>query len=50
MCSYNKINGDWACENSYLLSDFLKKSVGFKGFVLSDWGGTHIQPRIIKGT
>src|ERR1022692_628344 len=41
MCSYNKINGDWACENSYLLSDFLKKSVGFKGFVLSDWGGTH---------
>jgi beta-glucosidase len=41
MCSYNKINGDWACENSYLLNDFLKKSVGFQGFVLSDWGGTH---------
>lgn len=41
MCSYNKVNGDWACENSYLLNDFLKKSIGFKGFVLSDWGGTH---------
>jgi beta-glucosidase len=41
MCSYNKINGDWACENNYIMNDFLKKSVGFKGFVLSDWGGTH---------
>jgi beta-glucosidase len=41
MCSYNKINGDWACENDYLLNQVLKKSIGFKGFVLSDWGGTH---------
>jgi len=41
MCSYNKVNGDWACENSYLLTDVLKKAFGFKGFVLSDWGGTH---------
>ena len=41
MCSYNKVNGDWACENSYLLTDVLKKAWGFKGFVLSDWGGTH---------
>jgi beta-glucosidase len=41
MCSYNKVNGDWACENSYLMNEFLKKGVGFKGFVVSDWGGTH---------
>lgn len=41
MCSYNKFNGDWACENSYLLTDVLKKAWGFKGFVMSDWGGTH---------
>ena len=41
MCSYNRINGDYACENSYLLTDVLKKDWGFKGFVLSDWGGTH---------
>jgi beta-glucosidase len=41
MCSYNKFNGDWACENSYLLTDVLKKAWGFKGFVVSDWGGTH---------
>ena len=41
MCSYNKVNGDWACENDYLLNQLLKKTWGFKGFVLSDWGGTH---------
>ncbi len=41
MCSYNAVNGDFACENRYLLTDVLKKDWGFKGFVLSDWGGTH---------
>jgi beta-glucosidase len=41
MCSYNRVNGDYACENSYLLTDVLKKAFNFKGFVLSDWGGTH---------
>jgi beta-glucosidase len=41
MCSYNRVNGDFACENSYLLTDVLKKAFNFKGFVLSDWGGTH---------
>ena len=41
MCSYNKVNGDWACENKYLLDDVLKKAFAHKGFVLSDWGATH---------
>ena len=41
MCAYNRVNGDFACENKYLLSDLLKKDWNFKGFVLSDWGGTH---------
>ena len=41
MCSYNRVNGDFACENSYLLTDVLKTAFQFKGFVLSDWGGTH---------
>ena len=41
MCSYNRVNGDFACENEYTLTDVLKKDWGFKGFVLSDWGGTH---------
>ena len=41
MCSYNRIDGDYACENSYLLHDVLKNEWGFKGFVISDWGATH---------
>ena len=41
MCSYNKLNGDYACENDYLLNQVLKKEWGFQGWVLSDWGGTH---------
>jgi len=41
MCSYNLVNGHYACENDYLLNQVLKKDFAFKGFVLSDWGGTH---------
>jgi len=41
MCSYNAVNGDFGCENKYLLTEVLKKDWGFKGFVISDWGGTH---------
>jgi beta-glucosidase len=41
MCAYNRINGPYACENSYLLNDVLKRDWGFKGFVMSDWGATH---------
>ena len=39
MCSYNRINGTYACENPYTLG-VLKKDFGFQGFVVSDWGGT----------
>jgi beta-glucosidase len=41
MCSYNRINGDFGCENSFTLRNVLEKEWGFKGFVISDWGGTH---------
>jgi beta-glucosidase len=41
MCSYNRVNGDYACENKYLLTDVLKKDWNFKGFVISDWAATH---------
>jgi beta-glucosidase len=41
MCSYNGVNGSYACENKYLLTDVLKDDWGFKGFVVSDWGGAH---------
>jgi beta-glucosidase len=41
MCSYNRVNGDFSCDNNYLLNEVLKKDFKFPGFVLSDWGGTH---------
>ncbi len=40
MCSYNRVNGTYSCQNQYLLNDVLKKDFGFKGFVVSDWGAT----------
>jgi beta-glucosidase len=41
MCSYNRVNGVYACENPWLLTQVLKSDWGFKGYVMSDWGGTH---------
>ncbi len=41
MCSYNLVNGAWACENDYLLANTLKQQWAFKGFVMSDWGAVH---------
>src|SRR5438270_2792761 len=41
MSSYNRVNGDYACENKLLLTDILKYDWKLKGFVMSDWGGTH---------
>ncbi|MBN2222599.1 MAG: glycoside hydrolase family 3 protein, partial [Vallitaleaceae bacterium] len=38
MCSYNKINGTYAAENHYFLTDILRDEWGFDGFVVSDWG------------
>jgi beta-glucosidase len=41
MCSYNRVRGDYACENDWLLNKVLKQDWGFKGYVMSDWGATH---------
>jgi len=41
MAAYNKVDGSWCSENDILLNQILKKGWGFKGMVMSDWGGTH---------
>jgi beta-glucosidase len=41
MCSYNRLNGPWACENEYLLEDVLREDWGFDGYVLADYGAGH---------
>jgi beta-glucosidase len=41
MCSYNRVNGVYACENDTLLNGVLKGDWGFQGWVMSDWGALH---------
>ena len=48
MCSYNRLNGDYACENNHLLNDVLKHDWNFQGIVQSDWGATHSTVKAIK--
>jgi len=44
MCSYNRVNGTHACSNPELLARDLKKRMGFRGFVMSDWWALHSPP------
>lgn len=41
MCSYNDLDGVAACADAHTLTQVLRKQFGFRGFVVSDWGGTH---------
>ncbi|RDW83373.1 putative beta-glucosidase G [Coleophoma crateriformis] len=49
MCSYNRINGSYACENSKSQNGLLKEELGFQGYIMSDWGGTHSGLASIEG-
>ncbi len=50
MCSYNRINGTYASENRWLLTDILKQEWGFRGPVVSDWFAVHAtEPAVNSG-
>ncbi|KAL4876520.1 putative beta-glucosidase G [Aspergillus karnatakaensis] len=49
MCAYQRLNGSYACENSKALNGLLKHELGFQGYVMSDWGGTHSGVASIEG-
>jgi beta-glucosidase len=48
MCSYNRLNQTYACENSELLNGILKDELGFQGYVVSDWFATHCGAKSIN--
>lgn len=41
MCAYNKINGEYACENPFLLTEVLRDEWSYPGWIMSDWGAVH---------
>ncbi|MEO7259937.1 MAG: glycoside hydrolase family 3 C-terminal domain-containing protein [Jatrophihabitantaceae bacterium] len=50
MCSYNKVNGQSASENTWLLTTVLREEFGFQGLVVSDWGAVyHRIPALLAG-
>ncbi|MDL4772991.1 glycoside hydrolase family 3 C-terminal domain-containing protein [Actinomadura xylanilytica] len=49
MCSYNQVNGAYACQNEQLLNAILKERWGFRGWVMSDWGANRGAEAITKG-
>src|SRR4051794_9415945 len=51
MCSFNKINGTFSCENDDTLDTILRKQLGFTGFVITDFGAIHSTvPSVKAGT
>lgn len=41
MCSYNRVDDVFACENNHTLTSILRDELGFQGWVVSDWHATH---------
>jgi beta-glucosidase len=48
MCSYNRVNGTYACENPFILTQVLRDEWGFDGYVVTDWGAMHDKVESIK--
>jgi beta-glucosidase len=50
MCAYNKVNGESASENTWLLTTMLREEFGFEGLIVSDWGAVyHRVPALLAG-
>jgi len=49
MCAYNRVNGEHACANAWLLNDVLKHDWGYRGWVMSDWGAVHATEDALRG-
>jgi beta-glucosidase len=51
MCSFNRLNGTYVCENPYALQQVLREDLGFTGFVITDFGAIHsTEPSVRAGT
>lgn len=48
MSSYNRINGTYANDDAWLLTDVLRKEWGFDGFVVTDWGGSNDHAQAVR--
>lgn len=48
MCSYNRINGTYASEDPWLLTEVLRDEWGFEGYVVSDWGAVNDRVLALK--
>lgn len=49
MCSYNQVNGRYACGNPFLLNQVLKRDWHYTGWVMSDWGAVHALDYFLAG-
>lgn len=47
MTAYNQLNGEWAGESKYVITDLLRGTLGFKGMVMSDWNSIYDWKNVI---
>ena len=47
MTSYNKVNGEWAGQSKYVIDTLLRRDLGFRGSVMSDWRSVYDPEKVI---